>query len=66
MIGGLPWWLRAKNLSSMQQTLLQALILEDPLEKGITIQFSILDWEIPMTEELGRLQPIQLQKSDTT
>ena len=50
----------------MQETQLQALVLEDPLEMGTTIQFSILDWEIPLTEGLGGLQSIELQESDMT
>ena len=29
---------------------------EDPLEKGMEAQFSILAWRIPWTEEPGRLQ----------
>ena len=31
---------------------------EDPLEKGMTTHSSILAWEIPWTEEAGRLQSI--------
>ena len=30
--------------------------LEDPLEKGMATCSSILAWEIPWTEESGRLQ----------
>ena len=36
---------------------------EDPLEKGIATHSSILAWRIPWTEELGGLQPMEL---DTT
>ena len=33
---------------------------EDPLEKQMTTHSSILAWEIPRTEEPGRLQSIEL------
>ena len=36
-----------------------------PLEKETAIHSSILDREIPWTEEPGRLQPTELQKSQT-
>ena len=39
---------------------------EDPLEKEMTTCFSILAWEIPWTEEPGRLQSMGSQKSDMT
>ena len=32
------------------------------LEKGMEIHSSILAWEIPWTEESGRLQPMGLQR----
>ena len=41
-----------KNLPTMQETLGQ----EDPLEKGMGNNSSILAWRIPWTEEPGRLQ----------
>ena len=31
---------------------------EDPLEKGMATQFSILAWRIPWTEETGGLQRV--------
>ena len=40
----------------------QSLGGEDPLEEEITTHSSILAWEIPWTEEPGRLQSIGLQK----
>ena len=43
-----------KNLSAMQETWVQSLGKEDPLEKGMTIHSSILAWRIPWTEEPGR------------
>ena len=39
---------------------------EDPLEKGMATHSSILAWEIPQTEEPGRLWFIGLQESDMT
>ena len=41
-----------KNLPIMQETRVQTLGQEDPLEKGMATQPSILAWEIPWTEEL--------------
>ena len=38
-----------KNLPSMQETPLQTLGWEDPLEKGMAIHSSILAWRIPQT-----------------
>ena len=35
---------------------------EDPLEKEMATHSSILTWEIPWTEELGRLQSMGLQR----
>jgi len=40
--------------------------LEDLLEEGKAIHSSILAWEIPWTEEPGRLQSIGSHRSDTT
>ena len=44
-----------KNLSAMQETQVQSLSLEDPLEKGLATHSSILAWTIPWTEEPGGL-----------
>ena len=40
----------------MQETWVRFLVWEDPLEKEMATHSSILAWEIPWTEELGRLQ----------
>ena len=40
----------------MQETRVQSLIQEDPLEKKMATHCSILAWRIPWTEEPGRLQ----------
>ena len=45
-----------KNLPAMQETQVQSLGWEDPLEKGMATDSSILDWKIPWTEEPGSLQ----------
>ena len=55
-----------KNLSAMQETWVQSLGWEDPLEKGMTTHSSILAWRIPWTEEPGRLQSMGSQELDTT
>ena len=44
-----------KNLPAMQETWLQSLGREDPLEKGMVTHSSILAWKIPGTEEPGGL-----------
>ena len=45
----------------------QSLGQEDPLEKEMSTHSSILSWEIPWTEEPGRLQsPWGCEESDTT
>ena len=40
-----------RNLPAMQETLVQSLDWEDPLEKGKATHFSILAWRIPWTVE---------------
>ena len=44
-----------KNPPAMQDTWVQSLRQEDPLEKGMAIYYSILAWRIPWTEEPGGL-----------
>jgi len=46
---------RVKNLLAMQETGIQSLGQEDPLEKGMATHCSILAWRIPWTEEPGGL-----------
>ena len=50
----------------MQETQVQSLGQEDPLEKGMATHSSILAWEIPWTEDPGGLQSIGSQESDRT
>ena len=45
-----------KNLPAMQETQVQSLGGEDPLEQERATHSSILVWKIPWTEEPGRLQ----------
>ena len=55
-----------KNLPAMQETCVQFLGQEDPLEKEMTTHSSTLAWRIPWTEEPGGLQSMGSQESDTT
>ena len=50
-----------KNLS-MQETWLQSLGQEGPLDKGMATHSSILAWEIAWTEVPGRLQFMESQR----
>ena len=52
-----------KNLPAMQETWVQSLDREDPLEKEMATHFTILAWEIPWTEELGGLPSMGLQNT---
>ena len=53
-----------KNLPAMQETQVQSVGWEDPLEKGMATHSSILAWKIPWTEEPGRLQSMGHKESD--
>ena len=55
-----------KNLPAVQETWVRSMGWEDPLQKEMATHSSILAWEIPWTEEPGRLQFMGPQKSDTT
>ena len=46
----------------MQETYIRSLGQEDLLKKGMATHSSILAWEIPWTEEPGRLQSIGSQR----
>ena len=46
----------------MQEMWVQLLIQEDPLEKEMATQSSILAWRTPWTEELGGLHFMGLQR----
>ena len=51
-----------KNLPAVQETEVQSLGQEDPMEKEMATHSSILAWRIPWTEEPGRLQSTGLQR----
>ena len=53
-----------KNLPTMQEARVQYLGQEDPLKKEMATHSSIPAWEIPWTEEPGRLQSMGSQESD--
>ena len=55
-----------KSLPVMRETQVRSLGQEDPFEKEQATHFSILAWEIPWTEEPGRLQAMGHKESDTT
>ena len=50
----------------MQETWVQSLGQEDPLEKEMATHSSILAWRIPLTEEPGSLQSMGLKGLDVT
>ena len=49
----------------MQETQVQSLGGEDPLEKEMATQSSVLAWKTPWTEEPGGLQSMGHKESDT-
>ena len=51
-----------KTLPSMQETQVQSLGQEDPLEKEMATHSSILAWRIPQTEEPSRIQSMGSQR----
>ena len=53
---------RLKRLPAMQETWVQSLGREDPLEKEMATHSSILAWRIPWTEEPGGLQSMGSQR----
>ena len=56
------WVRNLPAMQEMQETRVQSLGGEDPLEEGMATHSSILAWRIPWTEEPGRLQSIGLQR----
>ena len=53
---------RVKRLPEMQETQVQFLGREDPLEKEMAIHSSTLAWKIPRMEEPDRLQSMGSQR----
>ena len=58
------WFCRTlgKLLPAMEETWVQSLGWEDPLEKEMATHSSVLAWRIPRTGEPGRLQSIGSQR----
>ena len=55
-----------KNLPAMQDTRVQSLGWEYPLEKQMETHCSIPAWRIPQTEEPGQLQSMGHKELDVT
>ena len=55
-----------KNPPTVQETWVQSLGQEDPLEKEVATHLSILAWRIPWTEQPGGLQSMGSQELDMT
>ena len=53
---------RVKNLPAIQETHVQSLGQEDPLEEGMATHSSTLVWRIPRTEEPNGLYSMGLQR----
>ena len=57
---------KVKNLPAVQETPVQFLGQEDPLEEEMATHSSILAWRIPWTEELAGYSPWGHKESDRT
>ena len=55
-----------KNLPAMQETQVQSLGWENPLEEEMATHSSILAWRMPWTEELAGYSPQGCEESDAT
>ena len=55
-----------KNLPAIQETQVQSLHQEDPLEKGMATHSSILAWRIPWTRSLTGSSPRGHKELDVT
>ena len=53
------------SLPTMRETWVRSMGWEDPLEKGMATDSSILVWRIPWTEDSGELQSVGLQRVRT-
>ena len=51
-----------KNLPAIQETQVQSLAQEDPLEKGMATHFSILAWKTLWAEEPVSVQSMESQR----
>ena len=59
---GFPGDLVVKNCLPMQETWVQPLSWEYPLEREMVSHSSILAWEIPWAEESGGLESMESQR----
>ena len=59
---GFPDYSMVTNLPAMQETEVQSLGQEDPLEKEMATLSSVLAWRIPWTEEPGGLKSIRSKR----
>ena len=57
--------LMVKNLSAMQETRVQSLGQEDPLEEGMATHSSILAWRIPVDRGAWQAAVLGVVKSQT-
>ena len=55
-----------KRTPAVQESWVQPLVWEDPLENEMANHFSIPAWRIPWTEEPSGLESMGLQESDMT
>ena len=62
---GFPGGSVVKNPPAKQEIWVRSLGWEDPLRKEIATHSNILAWEIPWTEEIGRVQSMRSQKGQT-
>ena len=62
LIWGFPGGSVVKNLPAIQESRVQSLGQEDPLEKEMATHSSILAWEIPWTEKPGGPQSMGSQR----
>ena len=62
MSKGVPGGSVVKNPLAIEETQVQCLGKEDPLEKGMVIHSSTLAWRVPWTEEPGGLQSMGPQR----
>ena len=65
IIYGYPGGSVGRNLPAKQETLFPSLGWEDTQQKEAATHYSLLAWEIPRTEEPGKLYSFGLQKSWT-
>ena len=57
------WPSQVKNLPAMQETQVQSLGQEDPLEEEMATHSGILAWKVSHTDEAGGLQSMGITKS---